>query len=329
MISMRPRGKGEFMTRKAGVLCLVALLLSICSCQNEDSSYRDHFWVISGTANIYKRPSRIGQIIGELKFGEEILCKEKMPGPMVPEDWLEAKSGENYGYVMKDNMADKELFAEINDMMEAAKKTAVQASGMTKKKTSLRMKPDNNSKTIELLKEPQKAEVFERIVNETEGKGGKKKHVWYKVRLDDGRVGYISGSAIALMPPKEIGMYTQIRVPVSWYMLQEKNDPATGNSGRDYLVTYSSVGSGIDTDFTRIELYTYDPKSGQYSTSLAKSGLYGRLPVVITEGEKGGKLIEIAEYPKGNQSKLHIMQYSFPSPIRVVKETTEDIKATP
>ena len=90
-------------------------------------------------------------------------------------------------------------------------------------------------------------------------------------------------------------------------------------------MTYWSVGSDVDTDFTRVELYTYEPRSKQYATALAKSGLYGLLPVTITDAGNARKLIEIREHPHGDAQKIHVMQYSYPSPIKIVKEYVENV----
>lgn len=317
--------KGGHMVRKMGFLLFVVFLAGIFSCDTADNFYKDRFWVIADKANIYDRPSTIAQPIQELVFGDKIYCRDKNPSYTLPKGWVEVKTGGKHGYIEKKLIADDDIYGELKKRMGSLEDSDIQGRGIAAKKTQFRMRPDKGSGLLETFKEPKNVDVFERLVIEVDKKNGKHKEVWYKVRTDDGRVGYIGGSKLRLTPPNEINMYTQVRVPVSWYLLQEKEDKETGEKGRDYLVTYSSIGSGVDVDFTRIELYNYDLKSKQYSTSLAKSGLYGILPVKITEKD-GGRLIEIREHPKGNRSKIHTMVYSFPSPIKIVNETTEDVE---
>ncbi len=303
-----------------------ALALSSCSQTTGQGDYRDHFSVISTTAKIYKRPIRIAEVVGELKMGDEVYCRKQNPSRDIAKGWLEAKSGSLQGYIETKDIADDDMYGLIHKMMEDAKSLPVEASGRMEKKTNLKMEPSDSSRTIGTLKKMQKVDILERHVVKFEKNGKTRKTVWYKARLDDGRTGFIPGKRIDLIPPREINMYTSIRVPVSWYLLREKTDPETGDKARDYLVSYASVGSSIDTDFTRIELYTYDMKKKEYGTALAKSGMYGVLPIKITDSEDGNKLIEIREHPHNKKSKMHVMQYSFPSPIKLVSETTEDIK---
>jgi len=303
----------------------ITLFLSSCSQTTVYGDHKDHFRVISNTAKIYRRPIRIAEVMGELKLGDEVYCREQNPSREISEGWLEAKSGTITGYIETRDIANDDTYGLLEKMIEEAKSVPASASGKTGKKTTLKMKPDKGSRTIGILKGPHRVDVLERLVVKSERKGKTRRGVWYRVRLEDGRVGYVPARRVDLLPPREINQYTSIRVPVSWYLLQEKTDAETGKKARDYLVSYASVGSDIETDFTRIELYTYDMQKNQYGTALAKSGMYGVLPITITDTDDGRKMIEIKEHPHGNKSKMHVTQYSFPSPITVVNEYTEEI----
>lgn len=306
------------------VVILVFLSAFLLSCQPTDKHYRDQFWVMTDKVNMYEHPSITSQVLKELKFGDKIVCRDKASGYAIQKGWVEAKSDGVYGFIERRGLVGEDIYKEFKSVSDASIDAPAQASGLTVKKTKLRSKAEKDSPVFEVLKDPKNAEVLERLVTSINEKGQARRQVWYKIRLDNGRVGYVTRGSIQLTPPKELDNYTSVRTPVSWYTLAEKEDAATGEKGRDYLVSYSSVGSDTGTDFTRVELYTYDLKTKQYATALAKSDLYGILPIKVTEESNGRKIIELREHPHGDMKKIHVMQYSFPSPIKIVKEFVED-----
>lgn len=310
------------MSRSFCAAIFLIFLAFLSACQTADK-YQDPFRVISDDAIIYERPSNTSKALQELKFGAEVMCREKNPSFAVPKGWIEAKSGAVRGFIEKKEITGKDIYDEIRGLMDGAKDASVQAVGLTRKKTALRLKPKKDAFLIERLKEPARVDVLERIVLTTDDKEKSAKQLWYKIRLSNGHAGYIYKSDIELIPPGELNVYTSVRTPVTWYVLGKKEDPATGISGNDYLVSYASVDSDIETDFTRIELYQFDPKSRQYATALARSGMYGMLPIKIIDEGGGKKIIEIREHPRGDAKKIHVMQYSYPSPIKIVKEYVE------
>lgn len=303
------------------IFTLLAVFLFACQAADKDW---ERFWIISEKTPVYERASTTSKVLQELTFGSVVQCSDKNLGNAVSRGWLQVKSGKIRGFMEKKGIAGEEQYKEINDLVAGAKDAIVQAIGLTGKKVPLLLKPEGGAFVIQLLKEPVKADVLERIVVTAGEKEKAKKQIWYRIRLASGRAGFIPKRNLRLTPPPELNVYTQVRTPVSWYNLGEKEDPETKEKGNDYLVTYESVDSDIDTDFTRIELYTYDLKSRQYATALARSGLYGILPLKITDAAGGGKIIEIREHPKGDKNKIHVMQYSFPKPTKIVNEYTED-----
>lgn len=306
-------------------IIVIFFSLALLACRAPDR-YQDKFWVISDKTAIHERPTNTSKLLQELKLGGEVYCRDTNPSYAVPKGWVEAKTGDIRGFIERRTIAGKEMYDEIQKLITASKETPVQAAGIVRKKAYLRLRPEKESFVIGRLKEPAKADVIERLVTTVTDKAKSSKQLWYKVLLDDGRAGFVTKSELQLTPPDELNSYTSVRTPVSWYALGQKEDPATEIKGTEYLVTYASIGSDIGTDFTRIELYQYDPKTRQYGTALAKSNLYGILPVKISDEGDSRKLIEIREHPKGNENKLHIMQYTYPSPIKLVKDYTEDVQ---
>lgn len=303
-------------------MVFIILPIFLISCQAENKDWNS-FRVISDKTIVYERPSQTSKVIQELTFGSPVKCSDKNLSNVLTKGWLQVESGNVRGFIEDKGIAEEEEYGEIQTLMDSAKDAPTQATGMTGKKVSLLLKPEGTAFVVQFLKEPVKVDVLERIVIDSGEKEKIKKQVWCKVRLTNGRVGFIPKRNLRLTTPPELNVYTQVRTPVSWYNLGEKEDPTTKEKGTDYLVTYESVNSDVDTDFTRIELYTYDLKTKQYATALAKSGLHGKLPLKIVDIDNGDKIIEIREHPNGDRSRIHVMQYSFPKPIKMIKEYTE------
>lgn len=305
-------------------ILLVAAIFS--SCQKGEEGW-EPLRVVSEKTTVFERPSSSSAVVAELPFGSEVLCSEKGLGNEVTKGWLQVKSGGHRGFMEKRGVAEEGLYEEINRTFEEAGKAPIQATGETGKKVSLLLKPEIGAFVVELLREPARAEVLERVVTTSGEKEKARKQLWYRIRLANGRAGFVLKRQLRLTPPPELGAYTQVRTPVSWHSLGERVDPETGRRGSDYIVAYESFGSGANTDFTRVELYTFDPGTRQYGTALAKSGLYGILPLKIADAENGGKTIEIRQHPKGDRGKINVIRYSYPSPIKLLSEHTEEAPA--
>ena len=305
---------------KKRILPLLFVILACCACKPKEDGWNSA-WIISDKSVIYERANTSSKALKDLSFGDELQTSEKNMGGAVTKGWLQAKAGGVRGFIENKGIADEELYKQLNDLADGAKGAPAEASGMTGKKVPLLLKPEAGAFVIQTIKEPTKVDVLG-SVEVVAGDQGKRQS-WYKVRLSNGRAGFIAKRFLRLAPPPELNVYTQVRTPVTWYALGKKQDAKGNDVGTDYLVSYESVGQSPDVDFMRVEIYNYDVQSGQYGTSLARSGLYGVLPINITDSDKGGKLIEIRENPKGDKKKTHVMIYSFPKPIQIVKEYTE------
>lgn len=303
---------------------LLAVLAGMLSCSQEGDG-GDPFWVLSGKLEVYASATKGNDVLKTLKFGDEVRGREPNLGTWVGKQWIEVAYDNGRGYADRTNLGDKATMDAMKALIDGARGSQVQGVGETYKKTPFRLGPSADAKQIELLKDPAKVDVFERILVDKEGKGKAGKEVWYKVRLDDGRVGFIT-DRFRLAPPAVLNQYTAARKAVAWRELGEKRDPETGRRGMEYIVAYTSAGLPIDVDFSRIELYSIDPKTGQYGTKLAKSALAGKLPLIIKDGEGGRKIIEIRQIAKGKPGKLLVQEYSYPDPVKMIKEVEIDQK---
>lgn len=302
------------------VLPLV-LLTILTTCSKGDGF--EPYWVVSQKLDVFASATKGNDVIATLKFGDEVSGREPNLGSWVPKHWLEIRLDQRRGYVDRTNLADKATIDAMQVLIEGVEGHQVQGLGETLKKTPFQLGPSLSSPLIELLKEPAKVEIFERVVVDQQNKGTSRKGFWYKVRLEDGRVGYVS-DRFRLLTPAELNPYTAVRKPIAWRELREQEAPKGGGGCKDYVVAYISEGAPIDVDFTRFEVYTCNPATGQYGTTLAKGALVGKLPLTVKDGEEGQKIIEVRQALKDKPGKLLVQEYSFPEPVKMVREYEAD-----
>lgn len=301
--------------------CLVILIALTASCAKPDGYAQ--YWVVSRELKVFASATKGNDVIATLKFGDEVQGREPNLGSWVPKHWLEIRFEGRRGYVDRTGLADKATIDAMQALVEGVKDLQVQGLGVTSKKTPFQLGPSPTSTVIELLKEPEKVEIFERLVVDQQNKGTSRKGFWYKVRLEDGRVGFVS-DRFRLATPAELNPYTAVRRAVAWRVLREREDPKTGSRGNEYVVAYVSEGTPVDVDFTRIEVYSFNPATRQYGTLFAKGGLSGKLPLTVQEGEEGGKIIEVRQALKDKPGKLLVQEYSFPDPVKLLREHEVD-----
>lgn len=311
----------------ARIVVVVALLIS---CTPRDKLYSEKYWVKTSDADIYSGPNVMSKKLASVKSGDEVFCRAERSLSNVPKGWLEVRyAPKSYGYIERERLADKAMMDELKSLMASVEGKQVQANSIIDKRSRFRIGPSRDAPVIEFLRNAQKADIYGRVVTMREVKGEKKKDVWYKVRLEDGRVGYVYTANLSPTPPAALSRYTEGRTAVSWQSLRTREDKETGRSGEEYITTYRSAGPDIGADFNRVEVYTYDPKSGQYATAFAKNKIKGVLPVNVIDRGGDNKIFQIRQLIDGKGDKLRVQEYSFPSPIRLVREFEEDTTPAP
>lgn len=313
-----------FKMKKLSVFITILLFLVLAACKASDNKHTNTMWVIASSADVHEKPDVFSDAIDTVKFGDSVTGLDEKFRFGIPDDWLQIKlpSGK-LGYVQIKYLADKTKLEKMDALLDLIETKQAQASGTTGRKAPIRLGPGRDAELIEVMRTPQNFDVYDKVTTTHTHNNREKKEVWYLVKLVDGRAGYIHSLNIKLVPPPDINMYTQGRKAVAWHMLREKEDAESGRKGRDYITAYAGTALSPGADFDRIEIYNYDPKIGAYSTSFAKSGIKGLLPLNVIDTDGGGKIIKVRLMKKNEPGSVTIQEYSFPNPIKMVREYDE------
>jgi hypothetical protein len=115
-------------------------------------------------------------------------------------------------------------------------------------------------------------------------------------------------------PVKDLASSADLHV-VAWF---ELNRVADGNGGEapQYLVAGSRGAEGGPCDFTMLRVYTWGKARKRYETAYVESDLCGRLPILISNGEKGPEF-QFPDVDEGGADRKYVM---YQTVVRRVKE---------
>jgi len=191
------------------------------------------------------------------------------------------------GYVEQKVVGGQEVIVRTQELRKSIEGMPVQAEGITKTKANFRLYAGREHEVIEVLPPGKRFEVFERIVTIrptsaaekpiTRGRrtaeGGSvgesppsdealedaKKDVWYKVKIEDGRVGYLYTHNMTLTPPEDIARAVPFMRMVAWRGINVTDDPDLGAKS-NYLAAYAPIGRDPGCDFTRLYMISWSSK---------------------------------------------------------------------
>ena len=92
---------------------------------------------------------------------------------------------------------------------------------------------------------------------------------------------------------------------MAWFELNRVPDGAGGEAPQ-YLVAASRGPEGQPCDFTMLRVYTWGIKRKRYETAYVESDLCGRLPIGISQGEKGPQF-HFADIDQGGSDRSYEM----------------------
>lgn len=208
------------------------------------------------------------------------------------------------GYLKQKGVGGQDIIAKTNELRKSIEGVPPQAEGITKNRANFRLDPGRGHAVIEILPAGKRFEVYERVVTlrgngtpdaATRGKNpapnavtedtqsedgsaeGAKKDVWYKVKIEDGRVGYLYTHNMKLTPPEDIERAVPFMRLVAWRTVNTRDDPDQGAKS-NYIVAYAPIGRDPGCDYTRLYLMTWDIKQKRRIIRW-QLGLAGVLPV--------------------------------------------------
>jgi len=189
------------------------------------------------------------------------------------------------GYLEQKVVGGQELIQKTQELRRSIEGMSVQAEGVTKSKANFRLEPGRQHEVIEILPPDKKLEVYERVVTVRKNpapatvqraKGGAqaqpvedaspdensddlKKEVWYKVKIEDGRVGYIYTHNLKLTPPEDIARAVPYMRIMGWKTVNTTDDPDRG-AMNNFLVAYAPIGKDPGCDYTRLFFMNWSAK---------------------------------------------------------------------
>jgi hypothetical protein len=194
------------------------------------------------------------------------------------------------GYLDHKMVAGEEIILKTQQLRRSIEGMPVQAEGVVRNKANFRLTPGRQHQVLDLLPPGKKFEMYERVVTlrqnpmlsrrvaagGTEGEAGKrsdevadendsglddlvKKDVWYKVKLEDARVGYIYTHNIRFTPPEDIERLVPFMRVLAWRTVSVTDDPDRG-AKNNYVAAYAPVGKDPGCDYTRLYLMNWSKR---------------------------------------------------------------------
>lgn len=211
------------------------------------------------------------------------------------------------GYLEQKVVGGQEIILKTQELRRSIEGMPPQAEGVIHTNANFRLEPGRQYNVIEILPPGKKFEVYERVVSvrrphspldntAMRGKNGTqgvsledaasdeeasddqvKKDVWYKVKIEDGRVGYVYTHNMRLTPPEDIARLVPFMRMVGWRTVNSTDDPDQG-AKNNYIVAYAPIGKDPGCDYTKLYFMNWSTKLKRRSPGWQLS-INGVLPV--------------------------------------------------
>jgi len=242
------------------------------------------------------------------------------------------------GYVEQRVIGGEDLIQRTHDLRRSIEGMPPQAEGETKTKANFRLSPGRDQEVIEVLPPGKKFEVYERVVTVRRAPSDEKaasasrgrpqgenvsaddvaagdeafddvkKDVWYKVKIEDGRVGYLYTHNMKLTPPEDIAKEVPFMRIVGWRSVNVTEDPDLG-AKNNYIVAFAPIGKDPGCDYTRLYFMSWLPKVKR-RTITWQQPISGILPITNYhfEGRPG---FSVRYLHPTKRDKLVLASYAF------------------
>jgi hypothetical protein len=213
------------------------------------------------------------------------------------------------GYLARKMVGGEEIIRKTQELRKSIEGVPPQAEGVIKTKANFRLRPGRRFPVVEVLPPGKRFEMYERVATlrrqpapgtgepataARPGQGLKapqspdladgpanrqaKKDIWYKVKIEDGRVGYIYTYNLRFTPPEDIArMVTWMRL-LAWRTINTTDDPDLGPKN-NYVVAYAPIGEDPGCDFTQLYLMIWDKRRKKRIIARWRPHVRGILPI--------------------------------------------------
>jgi hypothetical protein len=133
--------------------------------------------------------------------------------------------------------------------------------------------------------------------------------VWYKVKIEDGRVGYIYTHNMKLTPPEDLARMVPYMRLAAWHTINVTEDPDRG-AQNNYVVAFAPVGKDPGCDYTHLYVMTWSTRLKRRVKTWDKTSISGILPISSYhhEGKPG---FSVRYLHPSKKDKLVLANYVF------------------
>lgn len=254
------------------------------------------------TCSLYQTANGNSEVIRILPAETPVFLEDKVG------EWYRVRTRDGReGYLEQKVIGGQDIIQKTHDLRRSIEGMPAQGEGVLKTKANFRLDPGRQHEVIEVLPLGKKLEIYERVVtlrrnpppgekSATRGRPGSqqvaledvpgaedaaddtvKKDVWYKVKIEDGRVGYIFTHNMALTPPEDIAKEVRWLRMVAWRTVNSTDDPDRG-AKNNYIVAYAPIGKDAGCDYTWLYFMTWSARHHKRGAPW-KQKINGVLPI--------------------------------------------------
>ncbi|MEW6352563.1 MAG: SH3 domain-containing protein [Thermodesulfobacteriota bacterium] len=252
--------------------------------------------------NLHQTANQNSEVVHKLPAETQIHLVDRIG------EWYRARTRDGReGYLDHKVVGGEEVIAMTRELRKSIEGIPPQAEGVTKSKANFRFEPGRQYPVVEELPAGKKFEMYERVVTarpaqktgrvhrpqgshpdgpSPAGSSGapadptddsSKKDVWYKVKIDDGRVGYVYTHNLRPTPNQEIVRELGHLRIVAWRPVGATDDPDTG-AQNNYVVACVPKGKDPGCDYTGLYFLSWSTKAKKMVTGWPQK-VSGVLPI--------------------------------------------------
>lgn len=284
---------------RKGVLAVVAVvaLVAVVVWVASRGEPLEVVYVLNPKTAVWSRLSVVREALATLNYGERLEVLERR------DERVRVRTAAGViGWIDAPNLLPAETWERASALRREAASKPVQASGITKVRTNVRLEPGRTGERIFQFLSDTKVEVVARRVVEwtqpvakpqsdsadPEDAPAPKKEDWLLVRATTQGsevAGWVLGRFLTPAYPQALADYAGANRFVAWFKLAET--PSEPGPRPTWLAAGVTGAEGQPCDFTLLRVYTWNLKRARYETAYVESNLCGSFPVSFTAAAPG------------------------------------------